>query len=56
MRFVSLTKQVNGKEQVKIVPMTNVSGMDEDEPKPAEVKKKCASRLGRSRKRSPDAQ
>ena len=40
MRFVSLTKQVNGKEQVKIVPMTNVSGMDlEDEPKPAEVKK-----------------
>ena len=39
MRFVSLTKHVNGKEAVKIVPMTNVSGMDIiDEPKPVEVK------------------
>lgn len=40
MRFVSLTKQVNGVEAVKIVPMTNVSGMDiiADEPKPVETK------------------
>jgi hypothetical protein len=41
MRFVSLTKHVNGVESVKIVPMTNVSGMDiiADEPKPVEAKK-----------------
>lgn len=45
MRFVSLTKHVNGKEAVKIVPMSNVSGMDIiDEPKPAPVEAKAQAK------------
>lgn len=33
MKFVRLVKQVNGKEKVKYVPMTNVSGLEiEEEP------------------------
>lgn len=48
MRFVRLVKHVNGKERVKYVPMTNVSGFEvEEEPtvaKPAPVTGKAGGK------------
>lgn len=42
MKFIRLSKTVNGKEKVKYVPMTNVSGFEVDDSatKPAQVTKK----------------
>jgi len=43
MKFIRLVKTVNGKEKVKYVPMTNVSGFEVEEPakpQPAQVKAK----------------